>query len=128
MEENEQYDYAVLKLSDKVPLKKYFSLKVCENSEGRNKKVTIQGYEMLRTDGEQVATLNQYYHSERIEQVNPGSLYYHVDTKKQQSGSPVMLYNTNKEIEVVGIHKGYHKRMDCNMGVRVTDEMVNLIK
>lgn len=51
-------------------------------------------------------------HSNSLSSINNGELFYNIDTRKEQSGSPVYINGDNQKL--VGIHKSHH--FDKNLG------------
>lgn len=121
---SEEYDFAVIKLDRPAPLKRFLKLKVCGDK--MNKEVKVQGYEMLKLS-RQTRSLKLYFHSGNVDRETEYAIYYNVDTKTQQSGSPV-IFNNRGEIEVVGIHKGHNPRINLNVGTKITRELVSMVK
>ena len=91
-----------------------------------NKQVTVQGYEVFKASS-MTLNLKQFYHSGFVNQETEFAMYYDVDTKTQQSGSPVISLNSQGRIEIVGIHKGYNRRINLNVGTKFTDKTMKNI-
>ena len=115
--EGEEHDFALVRLEGACPLKKLLKLQFCGSR--LNKEVKIQGYEVYKV-GHNICKMKQYFHSGLVNRESHFAIYYDVDTKTQQSGSPVMAVGCDGEVEVIALHKGYNPRINLNVGTKVT--------
>ena len=53
-------------------------------------------------------------------------IYYDIDTKGGQSGSPVYMSRENSK--VVGIHKAYDPKMRLNFATMITEPVIAVLK
>jgi V8-like Glu-specific endopeptidase len=93
-------------------------------------KATVSGFEATVIDNldQNTKRLSLYSHSGPIEKVEERAIYYNIDTKEMQSGSPVFLKKDGR-FGVVGVHKGYGgKTKHLNVATRVTTAMVKQIE
>ena len=68
---------------------------------------------------------NLKYHSNKLTFVHDGILYYNIDTKDDQSGSPVFKEKGNPII--YRIHKGFSPIQKLNMAAIITTEMISVL-
>jgi len=59
-----------------------------------------------------------FTHSGIFNSINDKGIYYDIDTKGGQSGSPVYLFSDNRKL--VGIHKGYSPKKRLNFATMIT--------
>jgi len=65
------------------------------------------------------------FHSNKLASASNGILYYDIDTKSGQSGSPV--FKGKGKAIIYGIHKGYSPSKKLNMAVMITHEVVSVL-
>jgi V8-like Glu-specific endopeptidase len=68
-----------------------------------------------------------YTHSNSFFKINNAGVYYDIDTKCGQSGSPVYLFNHKRKL-VVGIHKGCDPEEKLNFATMITNQVIEVLK
>jgi len=61
-----------------------------------------------------------------METIIKEGLYYDIDSKGGQSGSPV--YSSSDWAKVVGIHKGYWPLKNLNFATLITESLISTLK
>jgi V8-like Glu-specific endopeptidase len=59
-------------------------------------------------------------HSNAIDEVNDGGIFYDIDTSGDQSGSPVYILDEDNT-KLVGIHKSYWPRKHLGYATMITE-------
>jgi len=100
----------------------YFSVRAATDAALTMREVAVVGYPADQQNG-----MKQFASSGTISRVNSKFVRYSVDTFQGQSGAPVFTVTRNVA-EAVAIHAYEDSSLKLNVGVRLTEDWIELIK
>ena len=108
-----KYDFALLELEKEIKRDQYFELPSFSQPQ-----LVVSGY----VQDSDTTEYRHWTHFQALAEIKYGAVFYDIDTKGGQSGSPAYLRYGDKVI-LIGIHKGYSKEDNLNFCTIITKEV-----
>lgn len=131
-----KFDYGLLKLQEKIEDEDFIPLEeIVEKNRVNN--LAVFGYP---ADQEYCWVVDKFGAQQILQwglvkpdgllEINKdeGSLKHNITTSSGQSGSPIISYNDDKNLSIIGIHVGGDSQMRKNNGCLINKELIERLK
>jgi V8-like Glu-specific endopeptidase len=119
------YDYAVIFTKDALGSNTGYMNLITASNELQNSNLSVVGYPIDLPDNQYKGKV-QYTHSSTPSQITERLIFYMIDTKGGQSGSPVMVRNGDT-YNIVGIHSGGNLT-EGNRAAKINSDVYDTIR